>query len=1001
MSDPFGHPAPRWFSIPAHRSFLDDLATGLVVALPEPEQLAEAVVLVPTRRGARFLAEAFVGAAGGRATLLPQIRAIGDLEEGEPPFEPGDLSLDIPPAIDPKTRRFELARLVAEKARLGRRLEAAGALEMADALATFLDDLQVEEVRDPLRKLDGLVGLDMAEHWKQSADVLRIALEAWPERLRELGLIDVSDRRVRLLDALTDQWTRHPPEHPLIAAGSTGTAPATARLLKAIAEAPRGLVVLPGLDLNLAETAWTKVEDQHPQGAMKRLLETWCGLTRDAVKEWPASAVDEGGRGRWRRRLINEALRPAEATADWRQVLDDLRGEAAGGDDPLDAGLTGLSVIAARHEEEAADVCALLLRETLEARDSTCALVTPDLALARRVSARLARFGVIADSSAGSPLSGFPIAVLMRLVAEATVDPQSPVHLLAILKHPLVRLDREPEAFATALALLEVPHRKDQLNKRLRGPRAADRDALMARLDDIPDARALVEDLLIALDVHASAFADGAARVDEVARGLALTLEALGGPGVWNGSDGECAANLLAGLVEDGGALPDVSPRAFAELLVKLMDGETLRIGAVHPRVRILGALEARLLRADRLILAGLEDGVWPRGATIDPFLSRPMRERLGLPSPERRLGLTAHDFAQAACAPEVLLVHSQRREGAPAVESRWLWRLRTLAQGAGKSLPGRPEVLDWARALDAAGDYAPVRRPNPKPPVADRPDRFAVTRIEALTRDPYAIWARDILKLFPLDRPDEPVESKARGTAIHAAFEDFAAAWAGGEPEDAAGLFERLYLDALVRQGLPSSALARERALAREAARWATDLERERRADGRAIHVEKGGQLVIRAEGRDFTLTAKADRIEITPDGLGHVLDFKTGGAPSAKQIDTGFSPQLTLTMAILLSGGFEGLKADAGELTYLRVTGRQPPGEVIIRKDAGDESNKAAANAWEGARRLLALYQDPERGYLSRTAPQFVKTYAGDYDHLARVFEWSTGSDGEGGGE
>jgi ATP-dependent helicase/nuclease subunit B len=363
----------------------------------------------------------------------------------------------------------------------------------------------------------------------------------------------------------------------------------------------------------------------------------------------------------------------------------------------------------------------------------------------------------------------------------------------------------------------------------------------------------------------------------------------------------------------------------------------------------------------------------------------------------ERRLGLTAHDFAQAACAPQVTLVHSQRREGSPAVESRWLWRLRTLARGAGVTLPGRPELLDWARALDAADAYAPCPRPNPKPPVEDRPDRYAVTRIEALTRDPYGVWARDILRLFRLDRPDEPVESKARGTAIHTAFEQFAEAWADGEPADSPGLFERLYLDALVAQGLPRPALARERALAREAAQWATDLERTRRADGRAVHVEREGRLPLSVEGRTFTLTAKADRIEVTPEGFGHVMDFKTGGAPSAKQINTGFSPQLTLTMAILTAGGFPGLKVHAGDLTYLKVTGRKPAGEILVRKAAGPESDEAVEQAYEGVLKLLALYQDPDRGYLSRTAPQFVKTWAGDHDHLARVFEWSTGSEGE----
>lgn len=994
MSNPFEHPAPRWFSIPAHRPFLDDLATGLIAALPDPEALADAVVLTPTRRGARSLAEAFVQATAGRAVLLPQIRAIGDLDEGEPPFEPGNLSLDIPPAIDPQRRRFELARLVSRHADLGRDLDAAGALELADALALFLDSLQIEEIRDPADKLDGLVDLDMAAHWKRSAQVLRIALELWPARLREMGLIDVADRRVRLLDALHDQWTAHPPEHPLIAAGSTGTAPASARLLAAIAALPRGAVILPGLDEGLADTAWGKVEEQHPQGAMKRLLDQF-HVSRSHVRLW---LPDTDSRGRWRRRLINEALRPAESTADWRSVLDTLRreGEAAGAD-PLKEGFEGLSVVAARHEEEAADVCALLLRETLETPDKTAALITPDLALARRVSARLARFGIIADSSAGAPLAGFPVAVLARMVADWAVDPLSPVLMLAILKHPLVTLGRDPETLAALVAAMETP---TSSNKRLRGARPGDREALVAKFAEPPELAAFAGQLLDALDLALTDFAEGPIPVDVATRGLVEALEALGGPALWSGPAGEAASSLLAGLITNGEALPDVSPRAFADLIGALLDGESLRAGGIpHPRLRILGALEARLLRADRLILAGLEDGVWPRGAPIDPFLSRPMRERMGLPPPERRLGLTAHDFAQAACAPEVVLIHSQRREGAPAVESRWLWRLRTLAKGAGIDLPGRPELLDWARALDAPGRYTPVKRPAPTPPVEDRPDLFAVTRIEALTRDPYSVWARDILKLFPLDRPDEPVESKARGTAIHTAFENFAEAWADGEPPDAVGLFERLYLEALVAQGLPRAMLARERALAREAARWAADLERDRRADGREVHVERAGKLKLDVQGRTITLTAKADRIEITPEGLGHVLDFKTGGAPSAKQIDTGFSPQLTLTLAILLSGGFEGLKAYAGDLTYLRVTGRKPPGEEIVRKVAGGESEEAAAKAYEGAMTLLALYQDPARGYLSRTAPQFVKTYAGDYDHLARVFEWSTGGDAEGG--
>ncbi|KRA65419.1 double-strand break repair protein AddB [Caulobacter sp. Root656] len=992
MAGPFDHPGPRWFSIPAHRPFVEDLARGLLQALAPlgPEALPAATVLTPTRRGARALADAFVAVGGGKALLLPQIRPLGDLDEGEPPFEPGDLSLDLVPAVSSRRRRFELARLVADHAHLlSFQPQASQALEMAKALADFLDSCQIEEVVTDDGRLDGLAEGDLAQHWQVSARFLKAVLTAWPRRLDEMGLIDVSDRRVRLLNALADQWEASPPPGVLIAAGSTGTAPATARLLRVIAGLPQGAVVLPGLDDGLADDAWDKVDglagEQHPQGAMKRLL-VGAGVTRDDVRPWWPEA---DSRGRWRRRLINEALRPAEATADWLAQIDRLRAEAPGLD-PIEEGLKGLSLVSARTEEEAAVACALLLREALETPGLTAALVTPDQELARRVSARLMRWGVVPDSSAGAPLAASAAAILAQHVAGLAVDPLDPVRLLAVAKHPLLRAD------AQAARDLEL--------KGLRGPAPRDAAQLLARLDKHPEAKALVERVLAAAHrVVAPYVADPKAGAPAAAaRALVEALEALADPtDLWAGSAGEGLAGLLSSLITDGLVLPPASAQGFADLLDRLVNEETLRTGgATHPRLRIFGAIEARMVRADRLILAGLEEGIWPRGAPIDPFLSRPMRTRLGLPPPERRIGLTAHDFAQAACAPDVVLVHSERRGGAPAVESRWLWRLKTLARGAGLRLTERPDVLAWARDLDAPGPYEPIKRPAPTPPVADRPRKLAVTRVEALTRDPYAVWARDILRLYPLDRPDEPVEARARGTAIHAAFETFANDYPGPVPENAAEIFARLYLGELEKAGMPAAALARERALAREAALWVAELETRRRAGAERIVVEAAGELTFDIGGRPFTVTAKADRIEPTPDGLAHILDYKTGAAPSKKQVETGFSPQLTLTAAILREGGFKDIgPREPGDLTYLRVTGRKPAGVEEVRATAGADSQEAAIKALQGLRDLIERYDNPKQPYLSRVAPQFVHDHAGDYGHLARVFEWSTsGDDGEG---
>ncbi|QUD86262.1 double-strand break repair protein AddB [Phenylobacterium montanum] len=1022
MNEPFlAAPPPRWFTIPAHRPFVTDLAKGLYDALAPggPEALSDAIVLTPTRRAARALSEAFVEVAGGRPVLLPQIRALGDLDEGEPPFEPGDLALDLPPAISPWRRRFELARLAADHApALGRSLDAVQALELADALAAFLDSVQIEEAGD-LDRLDGWVESELARHWKISADFLRLATQAWPERLEELGLIDLTARRVALLRLLAERWRDTPPEGVLVAAGSTGTAPATADLLRVIAAAPKGCVVLPGLDQDLADKAWDKVDEQHPQGAMKRLLAR-AGIDRRAVRSFSAPAPGDA-RGRWRRRIVNEALRPAEATADWLDQIRQLKSEgAAAGVDPIVAGLDGLCLVRARAEEEAAAVAALALREALETPGRTAALICPDQDLARRISARLARWGVTADSSAGSPLAGQPVGALLGLMTRAVVDPLDPVLMLALLKHPLTRLGLEPEALAARVLVLERyglrgtrPRNLAVIARRMASP--VDSDGVPGRRRKaLDDADRLLARLQRILAQAGEAYTGGDATPGEAARALVQAVEALAeGPedgdlgALWSGPAGEAAASLMAALIDESDGLPETTPTQFAELVETLLDGETVRGGAgAHPRLKILGTLEARMVRADLLVLAGLEEGVWPAPAPTDPFLSRPMRAAAGLPPPERRIGLSAHDFAQAASAGEVLLLTCERRGGAPAVASRWLWRLQTLARGAGVAIPGREDLLAWARALDAPIASPPQHlraapRPRPTPPLSARPVELPVTGVERWVRDPYAVYAGRILKFRTLERPGEPVDARIRGTAIHAAFEAFAEAHPDVLPAEAESLFAGLLVEALVEAGAPEGRLPREAALAANVAPWVIEFERRRRP-GAKLLIEQQGRHSFKTGRGEFTVTAKADRIE----HRGHcadILDFKTGAPPSKKQMESGLSPQLTLTAAILHFGGFQGMgETLPGELVYVAVSGGRTPGREEIRARL-DESLNLALAAYEGLRKRVERFEDEATPYVSWAAPQFIDSHGGDFDHLARLWEWHVIGEGEaeGGGE
>jgi len=1005
MTDIFARPAPRWFSIGAERPFLEDLARGVLAALAAEGEaaLSEAIILMPTRRAARGLSHAFLGAARAKALILPQIRVLGDLDEGEPPFEAGDVAFDLPPAISPWRRRFELAGLVAGHMRgLGRGDDAVSALALADSLAAFLDGCRIEEV-DPADRIATLVEGELAQHWRQSVDFLNVALKTWPARLRELGLMDVAERRVALLRGLAEQWTADPPERPVIAAGSTGSAPSSADLLRVIAQAPRGAVVLPGLDLNLAEAAWKEVDEPHPQFTMSRLLDR-AGIDRTDVADWPPAPLSS--KGRWRRLLISEALRPPNRTADWLARIDEIRKESGGADiDPIAAGLDGLSLVTARTEEEAATVAALLLRETLETPGKTAALISPDAGLARRVSAKLRRWNITADSSAGQPLAASSPAALAGLVARLCVDPADPVTLLAILKHPLTHLGYTADELERLVRTIETDA--------LRGPRFETLDGAIAKLRakekvGVGDAVVVLEALGLIISAARAPFEPGAASVGDAGRALTIALEALNTDAsgaastIWSGLAGEGLASVLQAMITESDACPAVTRPGFSELFEALLSGETIRSGgASHSRLQILGVLEARLVRADRLILAGLEEGSWPRAAAIDPFLSRPMRVSLGLPPPERRIGLSAHDFAQAASAPEVILLNSERRGGSPAIASRWLWRLRTLVSGANLKLPERDDVLGWARALDAPMADPPeslktASRPAPKPPFASRPRVLPVTDIEQWVRDPYGLYAKKILRLRALERPNEPVEARARGIAVHKAFEDFFKAHPGELPDDPCDRFSEMLIAALEAAGMPVARMARERVLAARMALWAVAFELRRRP-GAELAVELRGVHRFEAARGHFTVTARADRIESRGDRA-DVLDFKTGQPPSAKQVRAGFAPQLTLTGAILAAGGFAELgPRHPGDLVYVRVTGGRIPG-LEIQPDPKNSTALAVA-ALEGLRRRVDIFDDEATPYESWAAPQFIGRYGGDYDHLARLWEWHVvgESDGE----
>ncbi len=1001
-------------TVPPGVPFLDALARRwLRESGPDPLACADGLILLPTRRSARSLREAFLRAGEGQegrsALLLPRIGALGGVDEA--PLQLAG-ALDLPPAMPEAERLALLARLVMARAgRTDRPVAADQAWLLAQELARLLDEAHRADVNLPDRLPDAAAE-GYAEHWGRTIDFLRIVTRAWPDILAERDMLDPAERGVRLLRAQAEAWRRDPPQHRVVIAGTNAGNLATAELMRVVAtQLPRGLVVLPGLDLEMAEEDWALIgsspegeephrygHPEHPQAGMLGLLNL-LGAARGDVRPWLQDETppvpSSRGATLWR------ALLPADALPSWT------------GEGPFD--VEGMSRLEAADEQEEASAIALALRDGLERPGARVALVTPDRQLAARVAADLSRYGVVADDSAGEPLGETPPGAFVRLLARAVADELAPVALLSVLKHPLTALGMRPGECRQAARTLE--------RLCLRGPApppglAGLRRAVAGSGGD-GQGRERVKRLLDRLSICLEPVLAIAARDDvtpaaalesllAAAEAAAATPEREGADRLWSSEEGEALAQHLAGL---RAALP-VLPRQPVATLPGLLDASMAgvvvrgrralrgRDGAEHPRVLILGLLEARLQSFDLVVLGGLAEGVWPPGTEPGPWMSRPMRIACGLSAPEESVGVMAHDFAMLACsAPQVILSCPRRREGAPAVPARWLVRLDALLRSKDRVLPRHP-ATSWARQLDQPAEAPqPTQPPHPRPPVQLRPRRLSVTEVETWQRDPYAIYARRILKLEALKPLEESADASDYGAIVHAALSRFVV-WhrRGLTPPGAAAQLRALMDEALGEVAVRSSLAAWWLPRLYRIADWVAEAERARREEDPSLVAfpEVPGEWSVPCDGAPFLLRGRADRIELHADGTLAILDYKTGTLPGMGEAEQGFATQLRLEAAMAAAGAFAAVGSrNTGTLLFWRLTGGRPPGQakLLFKGDAG-QTQEAARDATKGLCHLIARYDDPAQPYLAQPDPEARPRFS-DYTQLARVAEWSQGSE------
>lgn len=975
------------YTVPPETPFLDALARVWLARASDPMDVGRGVILLPTRRAARALAEAFLRANNGTPLLLPRITALGALDEA-----PLALSgaLDLPPAIEPMRRLAALSKLILMmNGEGGAPRTADRAWPLARELAGLMDEAERSGI-DLRERLPGAADVDFAHHWVKTLEFLKIVTEAWPAWLADNGVMNPAARQVALLDAQAAAWAADPPQDRVLIAGTTAGIPAVGRLLRVVAGLPLGEVVLPHLDRTMDDAAWGAMQESHPQAGLARLLND-LGASRGDVRTWGQPAESP------RFHLLSRALLPDKALLDWMV--------------PGAVDLTGLSRLEAADQQQEAQAIALVLRDTIQTPGLRAALVTPDRGLAERVAASLLRFGIVADDSAGEPLAATPPAVFLRLLARAVTEDLAPVPLLALLKHPFAAAGLSPAACRDAARMLE--------RHCLRGPRPApglgglrravgEKNAALTGF--LTRVEQCLEPALRAFSAAATPAEPALTALIDAAERLAATEDRLGAHRLWAGEDGEALATRLSEFRAACDLLPDLRRGVLPGLLDAVLEGavvrsrRALRSGAraEHPRVFIWGLLEARLQSVDLMVLGGLAETVWPPLPEPGPWLSRPMRTKVGLPSPEEIVGQAAHDFLGACCsAARVVLSCPTRRDNAPAVPARWLTRLDMFLAARHQALPANPASV-WAAALDhPAGDPVPVKPPRPRPPVRLRPRRLSVTEIETWLRDPYAIHAKHILKLPALKPLDEGTDAADYGSLVHDGMRLFLDRHGATWPADAAGELRLAMRRALAQAELRPALQAWWGPRLDRIADWVATLDAARRAGAPplAIRPEADGRIEMNRPGGLFLLRGRADRIERYADGSIAILDYKTGQPPSQKAVDAGLAPQLVLEAAMAEIGGFgTDLAGLARELIYWHLTGGIDPGkEYQLFKKTPAAIPEEARAALRNLGALIDAFDDPAKPYLSSPVPDQAPRFA-DYAQLARVAEWSAaGGDDE----
>ena len=984
------------FTIKAGHGFAEMLVRGICARAGSAEALATWRIYLPSHRACQTIQAAFLEYMDGQPVMLPSLMPLGEGDElTEEIFDEivsGHTQI-LPAEISTTQRQFMLARLIGAMRIGGQNISQKQALILAADLARLMDQMRQADIT--AEQLDQIIPDRFSTHWQDIVRFLDIIMRLWPELLGRLGRLDPVEKKLKIVEMLTNSWQTSPPAHPVVIAGSTGSLPSTLKMMRAVLGLPAGMVVLPGLanqidsddDIDAIST-----DSGHPQHQLFSLLEQ-LDMRPSQVADFCAEADTQTGSNMLQRRALwQEVFRPYRQTHLWRRSD---KGQTSLSEQAVE----GISLMGCRDRYHEADIIAGLMRKTLESKQKTALLVTPDRKLARGVRAALLRWGLDVEDSAGEPLGQSRTGSYLGLVAQWACTGGDAHRLLALAKHKFASGGLEMAAFNRQIRRIETAILRRTLP-------SAGAEAIATYLDEFDDDGRLADfyraHILAPLQPLAEVMALPSASLSQLADAHGKSAEMLAQTDqqdealltLWGEADGRIAAQLLSEMALYGDDIM-LKPFEYADYFQQLAANIPVRKKwRSHPRLAILGTVEARMQSADLVILGGLNEGIWPPAPDTSPWINQEIRGALGLPDRHWRTGLSAHDFFMLAHSPNLVITRSETADEGTATASRWWQRLEAvlLATRLDRRLYSRLPADIQAGFEGLVPDAAsPCQMPAPCPALSVRPRTLWATDMDVLISDPYAIYAKYILGLRPLDDVDRPADAALRGTIFHDCLATFLAAYPDGDlPDDAQGRLESI-ADNYFSAFASNVKITRFwRASFSQIARWFIEQETERRKYITYSLTEVKGKIDIDVDEGAVSIGAKADRLDFTADNLCHVIDYKTGTPPTKAQVTKGRATQLMIEAFIARAGAFDG-QNDTGSVEIDRLEYWQLSGKEQLAGQIKDVTPTAfdPDSYFEDLTSLIRWFDDPAASYPSEPDSQNRPRFS-NYRHLARVREW-----------